>query len=143
MNVEDLLSRLEKVRQTAPGEWVACCAAHDDRNPSLTIKDAGDGRILLHCFAGCETVAIMAMLGLNLSDLMPDKRLGPYNGLQATLRRIPFNPRTVLEAVAFNATAIAVAANDVAYGRRLAPKDADLVADMAREIHEAIAYATR
>jgi hypothetical protein len=25
-----------------------------DRNPSLSIKDGRDGRLLLHCFAGCS-----------------------------------------------------------------------------------------
>ena len=29
------------------------CPAHDDRSPSLSIKDADNGKILLHCFAGC------------------------------------------------------------------------------------------
>ena len=139
MNVDDLLSRLEKVRQTASGEWVACCPAHDDRSPSLSVKDSGDGRILVHCFAGCEVLAVLAMVGLKLSDLMPESRLGPVEGL----KRLPFNPRTVLEAIGFNATAIAIAANDIAYGKRISPSDADMLADMAREIHEAMAYATR
>ena len=35
------------------GTWMACCPAHDDRNPSLSIREA-DGKILLHCHAGCE-----------------------------------------------------------------------------------------
>jgi CHC2 zinc finger len=32
--------------------WMAKCPAHDDNNPSLSIREA-DGRVLLHCHAGC------------------------------------------------------------------------------------------
>jgi hypothetical protein len=42
--------------------WVACCPAHDDRHPSLSIVDGTDGRLLLRCFAGCSWSAIRAAL---------------------------------------------------------------------------------
>jgi hypothetical protein len=29
-----------------------------DRNPSLSVKDGRDGRLLLYCFAGCEYLEI-------------------------------------------------------------------------------------
>ncbi len=32
--------------------WQACCPAHEDRTPSLSITPKGE-RILLHCHAGC------------------------------------------------------------------------------------------
>ena len=36
------------------GEYRAFCPAHDDRKtPNLHIREAGDGRVLLRCFAGC------------------------------------------------------------------------------------------
>ena len=30
------------------------CPAHDDRNPSLSVKDAADGDVIVHCFSGCD-----------------------------------------------------------------------------------------
>jgi putative DNA primase/helicase len=33
--------------------WMAKCPAHDDRNPSLSIREA-DGKVLPHCHAGCR-----------------------------------------------------------------------------------------
>jgi putative DNA primase/helicase len=59
MNAQQLTAALK-------GRWhgsygTACCPAHDDRNPSLRIAD-GDTAILLKCFAGCETVAVIAAL---------------------------------------------------------------------------------
>lgn len=32
--------------------WMAKCPAHDDKNPSLSIREV-DGKVLLHCHAGC------------------------------------------------------------------------------------------
>jgi hypothetical protein len=40
------------------------CSSHrnGDRNPSLSVKDGGDGKVLLHCFAGCAYDDIVAAL---------------------------------------------------------------------------------
>ena len=53
---------------------MACCPAHDDRNPSLSVRRAPDGRVLVHCFAGCTLDAVLAALGLRLRDLRPEAR---------------------------------------------------------------------
>jgi hypothetical protein len=45
-----------------PCGWIACCPAHDDRNPSLSLKDTDDGRILVHCHAGCEQRVVIDAL---------------------------------------------------------------------------------
>lgn len=72
MNIDQLLTRLEKVRRTGDGKWLACCPAHNDKSPSLAIKQTDDGKILIHCFAGCEVEAIVSSIDLTLADLMPD-----------------------------------------------------------------------
>lgn len=41
--------------------YVAKCPAHDDKNPSLSLRDA-DGRVLVHCLAGCEQRAVVDAL---------------------------------------------------------------------------------
>lgn len=48
------------------------CPAHDDRTPSLSIRRTADGRVLLHCFAGCRTDDVLAALGLTWADLFQD-----------------------------------------------------------------------
>ena len=68
MSTAALLDRLSGVKQTAPGCWLARCPAHEDRSPSLSIRDS-DNRVLLHCFAGCSTDAVLASLGLTFIDL--------------------------------------------------------------------------
>ena len=71
MVAEELLRLLEGVKQVGPGKWMARCPAHDDRRPSLSIREAEDGRILLHCFAGCRTADVLQALGLTWRDLFP------------------------------------------------------------------------
>jgi len=51
--------------------WVARCVAHDDRDPSLSIQDSADGKVLVHCFAGCDQARVIA--ALRLLGLWEDK----------------------------------------------------------------------
>jgi hypothetical protein len=65
--LERVLARLPSARRRGK-EWRALCPAHEDREPSLTVA-LKNGRVLLHCFAGCSTEAIVGALGLTASDL--------------------------------------------------------------------------
>jgi hypothetical protein len=65
--IEITLSRLHKVKKTGKG-WMACCPAHPDKSPSLSITEGTDSRLLLHCFAGCEYRDIMTAIGLTQQD---------------------------------------------------------------------------
>lgn len=70
--LDTLLSRLEKVRANGRNKWMACCPAHDDGSPSLGVKMADSGVILVHCFAGCDVDDICAAVGLETWQLFPD-----------------------------------------------------------------------
>jgi hypothetical protein len=65
---EDVLDRLQIASRN--GEKAMCfCPAHDDRNnPSLSVK-AENGKLLLHCFAGCRLEDIVSEMGLEMKDL--------------------------------------------------------------------------
>ena len=52
MSADALLSRLDGVKKTGHGQWIARCPAHEDRSPSLSIAEKDD-RVLVHCHAGC------------------------------------------------------------------------------------------
>jgi hypothetical protein len=71
MHIDNLLSRLEKVKQTNSDQYVACCPAHKDKSPSLSIKVLPDGKILLHCFAECSIDEVLSSIGLALENLFP------------------------------------------------------------------------
>lgn len=70
MDIERILDRLDKVRNTGTDKWCACCPAHDDKTPSLSISlnDSGD-KILLKCWAGCSFSEIVAAMNLEIHDL--------------------------------------------------------------------------
>ncbi|MGA7636617.1 MAG: hypothetical protein WCB00_06795, partial [Candidatus Acidiferrales bacterium] len=75
MSPEAFLARLSGVRRNGGG-WQALCPAHPDRNPSLSIA-VGNGRILVHCHAGCSQEAVLAALGIELSELFSDNGVAP------------------------------------------------------------------
>ena len=75
MTIEALLSRLEGVRQTGARRWIARCASHDDRHPSLALHELEDGRVLLHCFAGCVAEDVLAAIGLTFEALFPQRAM--------------------------------------------------------------------
>ena len=70
MTIGELLSHLKRVRK-AGGGFTSCCPAHEDKNPSLSITER-EGRILLHCHAGCNVEAVLAALNLKAADLFLD-----------------------------------------------------------------------
>ncbi|KUO66929.1 MAG: hypothetical protein APF80_09160 [Alphaproteobacteria bacterium BRH_c36] len=57
----------EKIARTLGGRragaaWTAQCPAHEDSTPSLALRDTAEGRVLIHCHAGCEQDAVIAAL---------------------------------------------------------------------------------
>jgi hypothetical protein len=73
MSAASLLERLQEVRSVGTGRWVARCPAHEDRSPSLSVRELDDGRVLLHDFAGCEVEAVLGAVGLNMAALFPPR----------------------------------------------------------------------
>jgi len=64
--------------------WRARCPVHRGRSTSsLSVTEGPDGRVLVHCFAGCEKAAILESVGLELRDLFADRRGLP------SMRRAP------------------------------------------------------
>ena len=61
MNLETILSGLDKVKRVGTNRYMACCVAHDDKNPSLSLTER-DGKILVYCFAGCSQESVIASL---------------------------------------------------------------------------------
>lgn len=49
--------------------YITRCSSHEDRHPSLSIKQADDGRTLLHCFRGCSKQELCTSIGITLKDL--------------------------------------------------------------------------
>jgi hypothetical protein len=84
MKAADIVKALGgKMRTRSAG--LACCPAHEDRSPSLSIADGEDGKILIRCFAGCEQVAVVA--ALRRLGLWPERTSDPPPISQAERER--------------------------------------------------------
>jgi hypothetical protein len=71
--IADILPKLEKVKAgRGQGQWLACCPAHSDNDPSLALKELPDGMVMLHCWSGCDTKSIVNAIGLDMRSLYPE-----------------------------------------------------------------------
>ncbi len=134
MSVQVLLDRLAKVKAVGDG-WVACCPAHEDRQPSLTITEKSDGIILIHCFAECAPLDILRAVGLGLTDLFPEP-LG--NHLKPLPRRQRFPAGAVLECIAKEAMIVRIAAGQISAGRTLSEVDQERLAIANKRLAQAV-----
>ena len=70
--IDILLAAVPGGGRRVGGQWLARCPAHEDRRPSLALRERDDGAVLLKCHAGCETSAVIDALDLCWSDLYPE-----------------------------------------------------------------------
>lgn len=70
--LSSVLTRLKNVTEARNG-FKACCPAHDDHNPSLSIWERDDGSIGLKCYAGCGSEEVLSAMNLTPSDLQPER----------------------------------------------------------------------
>ena len=76
MQFKDVLSRLKGIKGSG-FQYTALCPAHEDKTPSLAISEK-EGKILLHCHAGCTTESIVTAMGLEMKDLFIKDRPMPH-----------------------------------------------------------------
>ena len=119
--INKLLDRLRKVQSRGHGQYMACCPAHEDRTPSLSIRDAGDGRILVNCLAGCSIEDVLSSIGLEFKDISPPNPIAHHMK--------PVKPRVyatdALKALEFEARIVQLAAYGMSIGKKLDEQDSD------------------
>lgn len=133
MTAEALLERLDRVRQRGADQWSARCPAHDDKGPSLSVKELSDGRVLLHCFAGCDVDEIVAAIGLEIAELFPP-RPAAGQGSAPARRRGLLTASQALELIDHETQLIWVSGENIATGIALNPDDLDRVRQAAGRI---------
>lgn len=119
--IDEILERLKKVRRTGPNNWLACCPAHDDNNPSLTLHSSDTGKIVARCFAECSFGAIVDGVGLGYEPWFPPKQDGDFS---PPIKR-PFPAADVLRAVADEALILSVFIHDMDFAVPLKQDDID------------------
>lgn len=128
-----LLELLEGVREVSPGQYVAQCPAHDDRSPSLSIKDCDDGRVLVHCFAGCEIENVLSSVGLTFADVMPAPVMGKHRFSPDRSRVLPGVALATLDHESF---VIEIIVNDILAHKEIDEPTWERLVQAADRIHE-------
>ena len=137
--VENLLQRLEKVKGRN-GSWTARCPAHNDKGPSLAVRETEDGRVLVHCFAGCETVSVLGSVGLDMTDLFPpDIKRREYGPSKPGVKPA-FYASDLLRIIAFEALVVQIVAFDIASGKKPSEEDRKRLMLAYERIDEATRY---
>ncbi len=135
MGLENLLSRLDGLKAGSGGNrWVAKCPAHGDRSPSLTIRAEDDGRILVHCFAGCSAVDVMGALGLAMTDLFPE----PLTREFKPKIRAPFSALDALKCLTHESFIVTLAVSDILAGKPMDDRYLERIATAAGRIGTAL-----
>lgn len=134
--VDVLLARVQGAKPRGLHRWVARCPAHKDRSPSLSIRELDDGRVLIHDFGGCSVESVLDSLGLTCRDLFPER-------LADHLARVPnagshaHAAADALKVMAREAGVLVLAAQDLAAGALLSPKDRARMLEAALRIRGA------
>ena len=117
--IDIVLSHLEGVKSTRNG-FNARCPAHPDKTPSLSVKEGDDGRVLLHCFAGCTTEAVVTSIGLNMTDLFMSRSAV---GIKSNVAGV--NIRELKAAISIERQILYFLKADQAIGKKISKSDWD------------------
>lgn len=137
--LETLLSRLTKVKGKRDS-WTACCPAHEDRSPSLAIRQLDDGRILMHCFADCSIQSIVSAVGMDVTDLFPSDEKRQFYTDPMKPVKVAFYATDLMRIIQFESTILQIAAFDVSEGKSLSDTDRKRVRLAHERITEAMRY---
>ena len=137
---ERFVQRLSKVKGRN-GTWTACCPAHEDKSPSLSVREADDGRVLVHCFGGCDVHTVLGAVGMDMTDLFPerDERLN-HNQVTKPLKPA-FYASDLLRIASFECLVVMIAAYDMRRGKKLSEEDMARLETAQQRIEEVIQYA--
>lgn len=133
MPIDTLLNKLERVKSTGHGRWIASCPTRDDKHPSMTIRELDDGRVLIHDFGGSSPQEILDSIGLTFADLFPE----PITD-HAKPERRPFFASDLLKTIAFEALLTAMAASRMGTGQIFDDADRARLMLAASRIREAL-----
>ena len=137
MRAQDFVALLEGVRETGADSWVARCPSHEDRSPSLAVREVDEGKVLIHCFAGCNVGEVVAAVGLQLSDLFPEK---PKEHYRRGIKK-PFPAAAVLKTLAGEAVIVQLFAKAMEGGNEIKPEYRDRLTLASERLHEGMRYA--
>ena len=87
--VDNFLSKLEGVKKNGSNWSARCPCRYDDDNPSLSIGQGKDGRVLVTCHrgSGCDVNQICDAMEITVGDLMPPNDSEPTPPAERRVKR--------------------------------------------------------
>jgi hypothetical protein len=108
----------------------------------LALRENEDGRILLHCFAGCETANVLGALGMDMSDLFPpDNKRRDYPLEGKPSMKPAFFASDLMRIIHFEALVVQIVAYDIANGKTPNEETRERMLTAYQRIDEAVRYA--
>ncbi len=129
---EKFLSLVDGVKQTGAGRWIFRVPTRKDKRPSGSARELDDGRLLIHDFAGDSVADILAAVGLEMTDLFPERA-----EIRKPGERRPFAASDALRCVAFECLVVAASASSLASGQPLGSVDRERLLVAAERIRGA------
>lgn len=70
VSLQNILNKLDKVKRVNSTQYKALCPVHNEKTPSLSIKEASNGDVVAYCFGcGANGIEVVSALGLEQSEL--------------------------------------------------------------------------
>lgn len=116
---EPLLQRLDGVMKSGNG-WRARCPSCGGSSRKVAIAER-EGKVLLHCFGGCQSIDVLNAVGLSWADVMPPRHWpeSPEERRRARQAIRETGWASALETLAMEAAITAIAANKMLRGEAL------------------------
>jgi hypothetical protein len=134
-----LLDRLEGVQRHGKG-CRALCPACGGKSRKLSLTQADDGRVLVHCFAGCAPHEVLAAVGLTINDLFVrriEANMTPAQKRELREAARQSQWRAALDALQLEVGVVHIAARQLAAGEALAPDDLQRLGTACERIRDA------
>jgi hypothetical protein len=118
----------------------ALCPACGGKSRKLSLTQGDDGRVLLHCFAGCQPHEVLAAVGLTVNDLFVrriEANMTPTQKRELREAAKQSQWRAALDALQLEIGVVHIAARQVLAGEALAPDDLQRVGTACDRIRDA------
>jgi len=141
--IDLVLQRVPGAKKAGAG-WRAPCPScgADSKSAKLAMSESADGRVLLHCFAGCAAGAVLNAIGLTLGDLFDRPATAQDGPTERRHRRVDLELADVRAAAAvldLEACVLQVAAEHLIDGNPIIGEDRERLALAATRIDSTLA----
>ena len=129
--IDRVLACLPDAKPSGRDRWRTWCRICSGNNSALSVGVGKNGGVVMRCFKSeCSVESIVASIGLNVSDLFPER----LTGSAPMRKRGLLTAGQALDVVAFECSLVRLAASNLAGGHVLTPGDLERLSIAAERI---------